>query len=198
MSPSLQSNPVFSSISPSEFFYRNRQMAGFGNPTQALYTSVRELVENSLDACEEARKFPEIDITIDDQKSQYVMVRVTDNGIGVPSEHVPSAFGTVLYGSKYAPRQRRGTFGLGVTMAVLYGQITTNSPVIVHTRGAEDTGREFKLFIDIEHNSPVIESELSRNRTDFGTTVTLHLKGDLNRARDRTQEYLQFCKLFLH
>ncbi|MHA1882967.1 MAG: DNA topoisomerase VI subunit B [Candidatus Thorarchaeota archaeon] len=191
MNTSLRSNPVFSSISPSEFFYRNRQMAGFGNPTQALYTSVRELVENSLDACEEARQLPEIDITIEDQKSQNVMVRVTDNGIGVPPEHVPSAFGTVLYGSKYAPRQRRGTFGLGVTMAILYGQITTNSPVIVHTRCTEDTGREFKLFIDIENNTPVTESELSRTRNNLGTTVTLHLKGDLNRARDRIQEYLQ-------
>lgn len=119
------------------------------------------------------------------------MVQVTDNGIGVPPEHVPSAFGTVLYGSKYAPRQRRGTFGLGVTMAILYGQITTNSPVTVHTRGAEDKGREFKLFIDIENNSPVTESELPRTRNNLGTTVTLYLKGDLNRARDRIHEYLQ-------
>ena len=39
-------------------------MAGFGNPTQALYTTVRELVENSLDSCEEAKVFPKIKIQI--------------------------------------------------------------------------------------------------------------------------------------
>jgi DNA topoisomerase-6 subunit B len=41
---------TFSEISPSEFFYRNRDLAGFTNPARALYMAIRELVENSLDA----------------------------------------------------------------------------------------------------------------------------------------------------
>ena len=40
----------FNQISPSEFFYRNRDLAGFSNPTRSLYTAVREFVENALDA----------------------------------------------------------------------------------------------------------------------------------------------------
>ena len=43
----------FNQISPSEFFYSNRDLAGFSNPTRSLYTAVREFVENALDACDD-------------------------------------------------------------------------------------------------------------------------------------------------
>ncbi|KAK9840997.1 hypothetical protein WJX81_004968 [Elliptochloris bilobata] len=52
--------------SPAEFFADNRNIAGFDNPGKCLYTTVRELVENSLDAAEDAGKLPEIDITIEE------------------------------------------------------------------------------------------------------------------------------------
>ena len=48
----MSSKEQFNQISPSEFFYRNRDLAGFSNPTRSLYTAVREFVENSLDACD--------------------------------------------------------------------------------------------------------------------------------------------------
>ncbi|MEM1676347.1 MAG: DNA topoisomerase VI subunit B, partial [Nitrososphaerota archaeon] len=50
----------FEQISPADFFYRNRDIAGFSNPSRSLYTSVRELVENSLDAAEIGRILPNI------------------------------------------------------------------------------------------------------------------------------------------
>ncbi len=56
---------TFSEISPSEFFYRNRDLAGFSNPARALYTSVRELVENSLDACEQFAILPDVTCKIE-------------------------------------------------------------------------------------------------------------------------------------
>ena len=76
----------FGSISPAEFFYRNRQMAGFGNPTQAVYSTVRELVENSLDSCDDAQTYPSIDIEILNLKSDMISVKVSDNGTGVPPD----------------------------------------------------------------------------------------------------------------
>src|SRR4030043_998741 len=115
---------TFESISPAEFFYRNRQLAGFGNSSQAIYSAVRELVENSLDSCEDAQKLPLIEVQVMSEGSDIIHVCVSDNGTGVPDAHVPQAFAKILYGSKFHNRQRRGTFGLGVTMAVLYGQIT--------------------------------------------------------------------------
>ena len=48
------------SISISEFFAKNRHLLGFDNPRKALLTAVKEAVDNSLDACEEARIMPDL------------------------------------------------------------------------------------------------------------------------------------------
>jgi len=45
-------------ISVSEFFTKNRHLLGFYNPAKALLTTVKEAVDNSLDACEEAGILP--------------------------------------------------------------------------------------------------------------------------------------------
>lgn len=50
--------------SPAEFFSENKNIAGFDNPGKSLYTTIRELVENSLDACESIRELPDIEIII--------------------------------------------------------------------------------------------------------------------------------------
>jgi DNA topoisomerase-6 subunit B len=191
MSHSKSIDTSFGSISPAEFFYRNRQMAGFGNPTQAVYSTVRELVENSLDSCDDAQIHPTVDVEIQNVKSDIITVKVSDNGTGVPSTHVPQAFGRVLYGSKYSQQQKRGTFGLGVTMAVLYGQITTDSPVIIHTRTHDSQGHLYRLLVDVENNRPLVESEEELQRPLVGTTVIVQLKADLRRAQERIIEYLR-------
>jgi DNA topoisomerase-6 subunit B len=184
----------FSSISPSEFFYRNRQMAGFGNPAQATYSTVRELVENSLDSCEDAGRAPVIVVSLETTASSQVVISVEDNGLGLPYDEVPSAFGQVLYGSKYGLRQKRGTFGLGVTMAVLYGQITTDSPVIIHTQ-SDNRGWVYRLYIDIENNHPLVEESSERIRSETGTTVTVRIDGDLPRAASRIDDYLRLTSI---
>ncbi len=51
-------------ISVSEFFAKNRHLLGFDNPRKALLTAVKEAVDNSLDACEEAHILPDLDIYI--------------------------------------------------------------------------------------------------------------------------------------
>ncbi|TFG29326.1 DNA topoisomerase VI subunit B [Candidatus Thorarchaeota archaeon] len=181
----------FESISPAEFFYRNQQIAGFGNSSQAMYSTVRELVENSLDSCEDAQRLPTIAVRINSDSSNIIRVRVSDNGCGVPSQYIPEAFAKVLFGSKYHQKQRRGTFGLGVTMAILYGQITTDSPVTIHTRSQDSDGIAYTLFIDVEKNQPIVKSFEDRTRETEGTTVTITLRGDLNRAQDRILEYLR-------
>jgi DNA topoisomerase-6 subunit B len=52
-------------IAVSEFFAKNRHLLGFDNPRKALLTTVKEAVDNSLDACEEGQILPEIWITIE-------------------------------------------------------------------------------------------------------------------------------------
>jgi DNA topoisomerase-6 subunit B len=190
MGQKVEREPAFESISVAEFFYRNRQMAGFGNTTQALYSAIRELVENSLDSCEDAQVQPRVDIQIQSVDADVCRIEVSDNGNGVPADCVPDAFAKVLYGSKYHQRQRRGAFGLGATMAILYGQISTNTPVTIHTRDVKSEGTEFSLLVDVESNTPIVKSRRSLKRPEQGTTVGLTLKGDLNRARDRIVDYL--------
>src|SRR5688572_5562543 len=51
-------------ISVSEFFAKNRHLLGFDSPRKALLTAVKEAVDNSLDACEEARILPDIEVKI--------------------------------------------------------------------------------------------------------------------------------------
>ena len=127
----------FQEISPADFFYRNRDLAGFNNPARALYSAIRELVENSLDACELYGIPPEIylrlslESTHENEEEAIYCIRIMDNGIGIPPEFIPSAFGQILFGSKYTLRQVRGTFGLGGKMAILYGQITTHGSATI-------------------------------------------------------------------
>jgi DNA topoisomerase-6 subunit B len=152
---------VFQEISAADFFYRNRDIAGFTSPSRSIYSTIRELVENSLDACETGGIPPDIYVRLShesgplDGPGTYI-VRVEDNGIGIPSNVIPSAFGQVLYGSKYKLRQTRGTFGLGGKMALLYGQITTHSEAaITSSTGSKSRIAEVILRIDIQQNKPV-------------------------------------------
>ena len=51
-------------ISVSEFFLKNRHLLGLDNPRKALLTTVKEAVDNSLDACEESGILPDVVVEI--------------------------------------------------------------------------------------------------------------------------------------
>jgi DNA topoisomerase-6 subunit B len=190
---------TFSEISPSEFFYRNRDLAGFTNPARALYMAVRELVENSLDACELAGMLPDVYVRIvpdgqggETSEPRAYRITVADNGPGVDPHHVPRAFGKVFYGSKYVLRQSRGMFGMGGTMAVLYGQITTNKPVKITTSVDGKSRHIFEMLIDIGENKPIIlrrDTEEANGKT--GTRVDVVLEGDFTRSAQKINEYFK-------
>ena len=42
------------SISVAEFFEKNKHLLGFDSPTRGVITTIKEAVDNALDACEEA------------------------------------------------------------------------------------------------------------------------------------------------
>ncbi|MHA1238827.1 MAG: DNA topoisomerase VI subunit B [Candidatus Odinarchaeia archaeon] len=183
----------YKSISPADFFYRNKDIAGFDNPVKAMYTAFRELVENSLDACEEINVLPDIKIRLKKFKEDFYRLSVEDNGEGVPSENIPLAFGKILYGSKYLKVQSRGLFGLGGKMVILYGQITTNQPVRILSSVGGDKKTEVILRIDIKKNKPIIEEMNVYENSDNwrGTLIEVTLQGDYNRAKSRILEYLK-------
>ena len=105
---------VTQQASPARFFNDNRAIAGFGNSTRAVFTSVRELGENGLEASETRVVAPVMDIKLEklSQKEVSALLDVSgfeikrgddflrlsckDNGIGVEHLEIPKLFGRVL------------------------------------------------------------------------------------------------------
>ena len=89
-------------------------------------------MENSLDAAESLKIPPEVYVRLSYEgeatpETQIYKLRVEDNGIGIQPKHIPSAFGQVLFGSKYKLKQQRGTF-----VAPAAGELPRQ---VTHTRG---------------------------------------------------------------
>lgn len=148
-----------------------------------------------------ANVLPEIYVRLshDEEESgnNIYTLRIVDNGSGIPAPQVPLAFGQFLFGSKYRLRQARGTFGLGGTMAILYGQITTNKSVhIVSSTGTSRT-YEYRLMIDIQRNKPIIldrgvhVNKKTNGERWHGVVVEFHLEGDYYRAMPKILDYIQ-------
>ncbi|XP_062170901.1 DNA topoisomerase 6 subunit B [Alnus glutinosa] len=64
--PRKAKESVLKQKSPAEFFAENKNIAGFDNPGKCLYTTVRELVENSLDSAESISELPVVEVTIEE------------------------------------------------------------------------------------------------------------------------------------
>ncbi len=157
-------------------------------------------MENALDASDTTLVPPNVYIRLSNEdhdgggsEVDVYRLRVMDNGSGIPARHVPSAFGQVLFGSKYKLKQARGTFGLGGTMAILYGQITTHKPVEIKSSTGTSKIYEYELMIDIQRNRPIIlDRKIRRNAERWrGTTVEFSLEGDYLRAMPKILEYLK-------
>ena len=147
-------------ISVSEFFAKNRHLLGFDSPRKALLTSVKEAVDNSLDACEEAGILPEIWVHIEQvgESGSRFRMGVQDNGPGIVRKQIPLIFGKLLYGSKFHRlRMSRGQQGIGISAAGMYGVLTTGKPVkIISKTGAKDAAHYYELRIDTKTNQPEI------------------------------------------
>src|SRR5438552_2329868 len=141
-------------ISVSEFFERNKQILGYDSATKALLTAVKEGVDNSLDAAADADILPDIFVEVRKVEKDEFLVVVEDNGPGIVKKEVANVFGRLLYGSRFFSRaQRRGQQGLGISGAVMYGQITTGKPTKIGSKVAEqDAAYEVELILDTKKN----------------------------------------------
>ena len=73
------------SISVSEFFAKNRHLLGFDNPRKALLTTVKEGVDNSLDACEEAGILPNVRVEIQQISETHITPPGRSSGRHAPT-----------------------------------------------------------------------------------------------------------------
>jgi DNA topoisomerase-6 subunit B len=181
-------------ISVAEFFERNKHILGFGNQTRALITSVKEGVDNSLDACEEANILPDIHVEIKNHEDGECRFIVEDNGPGVVKNQIPHIFGRLLYGSRFhAIKQSRGQQGIGISAVVLYGQLTTGKHAKITSKVLE--GRPAvvtELVIDTNKNrAEVISRDTVHWDKSTGTRVEISIIADYKRGKRFVYDYLQ-------
>jgi DNA topoisomerase-6 subunit B len=185
-------------ISVSEFFAKNRHLLGFDNPSKALLTTVKEGVDNALDACEEAGILPDVRVEIHQLGETRFRVAVEDNGPGILRSQVPKIFGRLLYGSKFHRlRQSRGQQGIGISAAGMYGLLTTGKPISITTRtGAKKTAHHFDLVIDTKTNDPRVkrDDEVEWNRP-HGTRVEIELEGNYRGGQHSVDAYVRQISL---
>lgn len=201
-------------ISVSEFFAKNRHLLGFDNPRKALLTTVKEAVDNSLDACEEAGITPEIWVHIEQTRTNRYKVGIQDNGPGILKKQIPLIFGKLLYGSKFHRlRQSRGQQGIGISAAGMYGVQTTGKPVkIISKVSKRKPAHYYEIQIDTKKNKPEIlngrgdgvdippgdkgdkyfqKHGIEWVTVEHGTRVTIELEARYQRGRGSVDEYLE-------
>jgi DNA topoisomerase-6 subunit B len=199
-------------ISVSEFFVKNRHLLGFDNPSKALLTTIKEAVDNSLDACEEAGILPELTIEVHDLaleaakqdaeltkgEGRFVVI-VQDNGPGIVKAQVPKIFGKLLYGSKFHRlKQSRGQQGIGISAAAMYGQITTGKPIRVTSRVSRTKAAHvFDIQLDTRKNEPVVvhDETLAQWHQDHGTRVELEIVANWQQGQRFVNRYVEHTAL---
>ncbi|MEK6608582.1 MAG: DNA topoisomerase VI subunit B [Myxococcota bacterium] len=185
-------------ISVSEFFTKNRHLLGFDSPAKALLTTVKEAVDNSLDACEEAGILPEIHVEIVELAENRHRVVIQDNGPGIVKAQAPKVFGKLLYGSKFHRlRQSRGQQGIGISAAAMYGQLTTGKPVVITSKTRPgQPAHHFEIVIDTAKNAPVIvKDEALEWAPDHGTRVEIELESTYKGGRRSADEFLELVAI---
>ncbi|OYT41917.1 MAG: DNA topoisomerase VI subunit B [Candidatus Aenigmarchaeota archaeon ex4484_224] len=184
-------------VSIAEFFEKNRHLLGYENPTKSLLTVVKELVDNSLDACFEARILPDIKVQVKPLSKTRFKVKVDDNGPGLPPKKIPIAFGKFLVGSKfYRLRQSIGTQGIGAKGAILYAQLTTGKPakIISYYKNEKHV---FELMIDVLKNEPHILShkieKIDKNK--HGLSIEIIVEGRYVEGQQSIPTYLKYIAI---
>ncbi len=192
-------------ISVSEFFAKNRHLLGFDNPRKALLTTIKEAVDNALDACEESGILPDIEVKIEEitpppsaSKPGRYRVTVTDNGPGIVRRQVENIFGKLLYGSKFhRMKMSRGQQGIGISAAGMYGLMTTGKPMVIHTKPKKSKpAHHIELAMDTTKNKPEVTVDIETD--DFpvtssgtGTMVAIDLDARYQRGKVSVEAYLE-------
>ena len=203
-------------ISVSEFFAKNRHLLGFDNPRKALLTTIKEAVDNALDACEEAGIMPDIEVKIEElggpdlrdgsrkikakkpgsesratNLSSRYRVTITDNGPGIVRRQVENIFGKLLYGSKFHRlKMSRGQQGIGISAAGMYGLMTTGKPMVIHTKPHKKRpAHHIELAMDTSKNQPEVSIDVETDdfpETSSGTGTMVAIQLEARFQRGKT------------
>ncbi len=182
-------------ISIGEFFQRNKQILGFDSLTRALLTSVKEGVDNSLDACEEAGILPDIYVEIEQISKIEFKITMEDNGPGIVKRQIANVFGRLLYGSRFhSIRQSRGQQGIGISAVVMYGQLTTGKPTYVISKTEkEEAAHWMNLVLNTKKNrADIIEEDFKIwEGKEHGTRIEVYINARYTAGKQSVLEYLK-------
>jgi len=182
-------------ISVAAFFEKNRHLLGFDNLRKSLMTTIKEAVDNSLDACEEARILPEIIVEVIELSESRFRVVIEDNGPGIIKAQLPKIFAKLLYGSKFHKlSQTRGQQGIGISAAVMYGHLTTGRPAKILSKTEKNKPANYiELYIDTEHNKPVITKQDTKEwkKKEHGTRVEIDIEASYQKGSQSIDEYIK-------
>lgn len=175
------------SSSTAEYFAKNLQQVGFSSPTKAVLTTLKEAVDNSLDACEEADILPELTVSVQrvgtgsSRNTDLVEVIVEDNGPGIDAEDLPKVFGEYLASSKFGRgRCSRGQQGIGISAATTWAQLTNATGVRVMSKTKSmRKAIAATVDVDIKGNRGLLKGKetLDWEGKEHGTRVEFRIDG---------------------
>ena len=172
--------------STAEYFSKNLQQVGFSSPTKAVLTTVKEAMDNSLDACEDHGIFPEIKIVIEKlgngtmKNTDKLRILVEDNGPGIPPEDIAKVFGEYLASSKFGRgRCSRGQQGIGISAATTWALQTTATPVRVITKTSDQRKAiSCGIEVDLKNNKGLTRDKQAIDwDRPHGTSVEFIIEG---------------------
>jgi DNA topoisomerase-6 subunit B len=181
-----KSSQKITTSSTAEYFAKNLQQVGFSSPTKAVLTTVKEALDNSLDACEDAGILPAIKLTVHKvgtgtlKNTDQILIRVEDNGPGIDPDDVPKVFGEYLASSKFGRgRCSRGQQGIGISAATTWAMQTAASGARVKTR-QKGAKKAFSCVVDMDlkNNKGMVKEKQSFDwDVQHGTSVEFLLDG---------------------
>ena len=205
MDPAEKLSSKQKQVSISEFFEKNKHFLGFDTLQRSVITAVKESVDNSLDACEEARILPDIRVEIRRTKSDELRLITQDNGPGIPRDAIENVFGKFLLGSRFhAIRQTRGQQGIGITGVVMYSQLTTGSKTHVASKIKSESSAVFvELGIDTKKNKATKSGErrdtwiddLTSEEVEQGLRIQTEMKAKYQRGKKSVYQYLRMTSI---
>ena len=179
--------------STAEYFAKNLQQVGFSSPLKAVLTTLKEAVDNSLDACEGAGILPEIEVQVlkvgtgSSKNTDLVKIVVEDNGPGIEPDDLAKVYGEYLASSKFGRGTcSRGQQGIGISAATTWAQLTNAKGALVTTKTAGmRKAIRAQVDVDIKSNTGVLRNKESVDwdkkngvRVEFVIDGRVQLNGD--------------------
>lgn len=172
--------------STAEYFAKNLQQVGFSSPLKAVLTTLKEAVDNSLDACESTDILPDLLIEVtkvgtgSTKNTDLIRIVVEDNGPGIEADDLAKVYGEYLASSKFGRGQcSRGQQGIGISAATTWAQMTNAKGVNVISKTKKmRKAVSAQVDVDIKSNTGVVKNKETIDwDRESGTRCEFHLDG---------------------